>query len=160
MIVKVVNNSTNPLPKYGSEGASGADLYADVININKKFLYDGASILTDTQLLLPSGSRALIPSGIHVDIPKGYEIQVRNRSGQALKQGLIVTNGIGTIDEDYKGDIGVILTNTSKTSVIINQGDRIAQLVLMPVTKIEWQQVESLEESERGENGFGSTGTN
>lgn len=160
MIIKVINKSTNPLPKYGSVGASGADLYANVIDINKKFLYDGAVILTDTQLLLPPGSRALIPSGVHVDIPEGYEIQVRNRSGQALKQGLIVTNGIGTIDEDYKGDIGVILTNTSKSSVIINQGDRIAQLVLMPVTKIEWKEVESLEESERGESGFGSTGTN
>lgn len=156
--INVVNKSSNPLPKYGSSGASGADIYADIEHINKKFLYDGAAILTDTQLLLPPGSRALIPSGIHVNLPYDYEIQVRCRSGMALKQGLIVTNGVGTIDEDYTGDIGVILTNTSKESVIINQGDRIAQLVLAPVSKIAWNLVDSLEETERGEGGFGHTG--
>lgn len=159
MIVKVVNKSTNPLPKYTDLASSGADIYADIEHINKKFLYDGASVLTDTQLFLPPGSRVLIPSGIHVAIPEGYEIQVRCRSGLALKQGLMVTNGLGTIDESYRGDIGVIITNSSKSPAIINHGDRIAQLVLMPVSKIEWQEVESLDETERGEGGFGHSGT-
>lgn len=158
MQVNVINLSNNPLPSYADNGCSGADVYADVENINEKYLYDGAFKMTPNQLLLPPGSRALIPSGIHVDIPEGYEIQVRSRSGLALKQGLMVTNGIGTIDESYKGDIGVILTNTGSSNFLVSQGDRIAQLVLMPVTKIEWNLVESLEESERGEGGFGHTG--
>lgn len=159
MIVNIVNNSNNPLPVYATKGASGADVYADIEHINKKHLYDGATLLTDTQILLPPGSRALIPSGIHVNIPEGYEIQVRDRSGLALKNGIIVTNGIGTIDEDYTGDIGVILTNTSKEAFIINHGDRIAQLVMMKVEKMEWNLVEELENTERGEGGYGSTGS-
>lgn len=160
MVVNIVNNSNNELPSQADKGCSGYDLRANVIAINKKFLYDGAAMLTDTQLLLPPGSRALIPSGIHIDIPEGYEIQVRSRSGIALKQGLMITNGIGTIDESYKGDIGVILTNTSKEAAIINQGDRIAQLVLMKVEKMEWNLVSDLNESVRGEQGFGHSGIN
>lgn len=159
MIVNIVNNSSNPLPVYATKGASGADIYADIEHINKKHLYDGAAILTDSQILLPPGSRALIPTGIHVNIPEGYEIQVRDRSGLALRNGIIVTNGIGTIDEDYTGDIGVILTNTSKEAFIINHGDRIAQLVMMKVEKMEWNPVEELENTERGEGGYGSTGS-
>lgn len=161
MQVNIVNNSTNPLPKYADSGCSGADVYADIEHINQKFLFDGAILSYGNEgpiVIMPPFSRALIPSGIHVDIPKGYEIQVRCRSGLALKHGIIVTNGIGTIDESYKGDIGVVLTNTGSEDFIVHQGDRIAQLVLMPITKIKWNPVESLETSERGEGGFGHSG--
>ena len=164
MNINVINKSKNPLPKYADSGCSGADVYADIEHINKKFLYGGAEITVDPEtwkdniLIIPPMGRALIPSGIHVDIPKGYEIQVRCRSGLALKQGIMVTNGVGTVDESFKGDIGIILTNTGNNPFIVRQGDRIAQLVLMPVTKIEWNLVDSLEESERGEGGFGHSG--
>lgn len=158
MQVKVVNNSTNPLPQYADKGSSGADVYADVKNINEKFLYNGAKKLNTTDLFLPPMGRALIPTGLHVAIPEGYEIQVRDRSGLALKQGIMVTNGIGTIDESYRGDVGVILTNTGSEPIVIKQGDRIAQLVLQQVPKIEWVPVETLDETDRGEGGFGHTG--
>lgn len=161
MKVNVLNNSINPLPKYADNGSSGADVYADVEHVNKKFLFDGAILSYGNEgpiIVIPPMGRALIPSGLHVDIPEGYEIQVRGRSGLALKQGIQITNGIGTIDASYKGDIGVILTNSGSEDFIIHQGDRIAQLVLMPVTKIEWNLVDSLEESERGEGGFGHSG--
>lgn len=98
MIVNIVNNSNNPLPTYADAGSSGADVYADVEHINEKFLFDGAKKLTPTDLFMPPGSRALIPSGLHASIPEGYEIQVRGRSGLALKHGIMITNGIGTID--------------------------------------------------------------
>lgn len=161
MQVNIVNKSNNPLPTYADNGCSGADIYADVEHVNPKFLFDGANLSYGNEgpiVILPPGGRALIPSGLHVDIPYGYEIQVRCRSGLALKNGIMVTNGIGTIDESYKGDIGIVLTNTGQENFTINQGDRIAQLVLMPITKIDWNPVETLEESERGEGGFGHTG--
>lgn len=158
MQVNIINKSNNPLPKYADSGCSGADVYADVEHINENFLFGGAFLAEPDQLILVPGSRALIPSGLHVDIPEGYEIQVRCRSGLALKQGIIVTNGLGTIDASYKGDIGVILTNTGDKCFVVNQGDRIAQLVLMPVTKIEWNLVDTLKDSERGEGGYGHTG--
>lgn len=165
MIVNVVNNSNNPLPKYADAGSSGTDVYADIENIDKKFLYDGSEILNlyDSggpikTLVIPPGGRALIPSGLHVAIPEGYEIQVRDRSGLALKLGVMVTNGIGTIDASYRGDIGIILTNTGNTLVKIFQGDRISQLVMMKVEKIEWNLVEKLDDSERGDGAYGHTG--
>lgn len=158
MKINIVNNSNNPLPKYADSGSSGVDVYANIANVNDKFLYDGAVKVNDKKLILVPGSRALIPTGFHVALPEGYEIQVRSRSGLALKQGLMVTNGIGTIDSSYRGDIGVIITNTSKSPVEIHQGDRIAQLVLMKVDKIDWNPVESLDETERGEGGFGHSG--
>lgn len=158
MKVNIVNNSNNPLPQRADEGSSGYDVYATMDLVNTKFLYDGAKVIGD-KLFLPSYSRALIPTGLHVAIPQGYEIQVRDRSGLALKQGLMITNGIGTIDASYRGDIGIILTNTSKNDVIISNGDRIAQLVLMKVETIDWDLVESLDETERGEGGFGHSGT-
>lgn len=158
MKVNIVNNSENPLPKYADTGSSGADVYADIVNINNKFLFDGAKKLTPTDLFMPQGSRALIPSGLHVAIPEGYEIQVRDRSGLALKHGIMVTNGIGTIDASYRGDIGIILTNTGSEPLVFKQGDRIAQLVLVKVEKIDWNLVESLDETERGEGGYGHSG--
>lgn len=153
--IPIVNNSSNELPSYADAGCSGVDVRANIEAINPKFLFN-AMIEEDHLVINPSG-RALILSGLHVSIPEGYEIQVRCRSGLALKQGIMVTNGIGTIDESYRGDIGVILTNTGTEQFIVHQGDRIAQLVLMQVPKIEWVPVETLDETERGEGGFGHT---
>ena len=130
------------LPTYATEGDAGMDIRA-----------------AEDVTIYPNETK-IIPTGLKMAIPEGYEIQVRSRSGIALKQGLMVTNGIGTIDESYKGDIGVILTNTSKEAAIINQGDRIAQLVLMKVEKIDWNLVSDLNESVRGEQGFGHSGIN
>lgn len=104
------------------------------------------------------GGRCLIPTGLFVAIPPGYEIQCRMRSGLALKTGLILTNGIGTIDADYRGEIGIILTNTSNNSVIINDGERLAQIVLAKHEIIEWEPTNTLPETTRGEGGFGHTG--
>ena len=104
------------------------------------------------------GGRCLIPTGLFVAIPQGYELQCRMRSGLALKMGLTLTNGIGTIDADYRGEIGIILTNTSNNSVIINDGERLAQIVLAKHEIIEWEPVDSLPETTRGEGGFGHTG--
>ncbi len=157
MKVNIVNTSYNPLPVRADEGSSGYDVYAALNFIDFKFLYDGAAIKGD-KLILPPGSRALVPTGLYVAIPQGYEIQVRDRSGLALKQGLIITNGIGTIDSSYRGSIGVILTNTSKSEVVISSGERIAQLVLMKVETIDWNLVNHLDETDRGEGGFGSSG--
>lgn len=158
--VKVVNYSSNPLPEYADNGCSGCDIRAN-LDLVKGHLYDGAAIYQGKQglkLVMPPGSRALIPSGLHVNIPEGYEIQVRGRSGLALKHGIMISNGIGTIDESYTGDIGVILYNSGSEDFIIEHGDRIAQLVLMQVPKIKWVPVETLDETERGEGGFGHTG--
>lgn len=105
------------------------------------------------------GGRCLIPTGLFVAIPSGYEIQCRMRSGLALKTGLTLTNGIGTIDADYRGEIGIILTNTSNNSVIINDGERLMQIVLAKHEVIEWEEVEKLDETDR-KGGFGSTGSN
>lgn len=159
--VKVVNYSNNPLPEYADSGCSGCDIRAALDLVSLKFLYDGAKLIDGKEglkLLLPPCSRALIPSGLHVAIPEGYEIQVRARSGLALKHGVMVTNGIGTIDASYRGDVGVILTNTGSEDFVVNDGDRIAQLVLQQVPKIEWVPVETLDETDRGEGGFGHTG--
>ena len=161
MQVKVINNSNNSLPEYADNGSSGCDIKAALNLVNSKFLYDGAKLINGKEglkLFLPPCSRALIPSGLHVNIPEGYEIQVRCRSGLALKHGIQVVNGIGTIDESYTGDIGVILYNSGSEDFIVNDGDRIAQLVLQQVPKIEWIQVENLDETDRGENGFGHSG--
>lgn len=161
MQVKVVNYSNNQLPEYADNGSSGCDIRAALNLFNLKFLYDGATLADGKEglkLILPPCSRALIPSGLHVNIPEGYEIQVRCRSGLALKHGIQVVNGIGTIDESYTGDIGVILYNSGSEDFIVNDGDRIAQLVLQKVSKIDWVPVETLDETVRGEGGFGHTG--
>lgn len=129
------------VPKYASDGASGLDLHADV----------GA--------VIAPGDRALVRTGIAIELPAGFEAQVRPRSGLALKYGITVLNSPGTVDADYRGDIGVILQNNGTDSFIVRQGDRIAQLVIAPVTRIELDEAESLSESDRGTEGFGSTGT-
>lgn len=140
--VRVVNNSKNDLPKYETKGSAGMDIRA--------------SLHADFNLV--AGDRALIPTGIHVELPEGYEIQVRPRSGLALKHGITVLNSPGTIDADYRGEIGVILFNTSKEDFLIKDGERIAQLVVNKIPQIEWEEVLFVTETVRGNGGFGSTG--
>lgn len=180
--VKVINKSNNELPKYETAGAAGMDARASFKNLNPRdikqygpqIVYtcetiwedvafeDGTVGAASRQLIksisLQPGSRVLIPTDLYVEIPEGYEIQVRMRSGLALKQGLVLVNGLGTIDSDYRGNIGVILLNTSDRPVDIAEGDRICQFVLNKVEQIEWKETNNLEESDRGEGGFNSTG--
>ena len=140
MIVNIINKSTNALPEYETPGSAGLDVRC-----------------TETIVLNP-GERILAKTGLFVEIPLGYEIQVRPRSGLALKQGITVLNTPGTIDADYRGEIGVILMNHGLTVVEFNPADRIAQLVLNKVERIQWLQTDSLTGTKRGQGGFGSTG--
>lgn len=133
-----------PLPAYESAGAAGMDLRA----ANPE----------DEPISLPPGDRCAAPTGVAIALPPGFEAQVRPRSGFALKQGVTTLNSPGTIDADYRGEIKVILINHSREVVTIRRGDRIAQLVIASVTRAEWAPVESLDETERGAGGFGSTG--
>lgn len=142
LAVKIINRSSNPLPSYATEGASGMDLRA--------FLAE--------PIYLDPMERRLIPTGLFLEIPEGYEAQVRPRSGLALKQGITCLNSPGTIDADYRGEIGVILINLSTEKQIIQSGDRIAQLVIQSVTKVNWQLTEQLSATVRNEGGFGHTG--
>ena len=131
-----------PLPKQASGGSAGFDLRAAI----------------DRPLTLASGARALVPTGLALEIPPGWEGQVRPRSGLALRHGLTVLNAPGTIDSDYRGEVGVILVHHGQEPVTINRGDRIAQLVCARVEVVEWEEVASLGDSERGTGGFGSSG--
>lgn len=145
--VSVFNKSNNQLPKYGSDFAAGVDLMA--------------SVEDNARIMIYPGKRVLIKTGLHVAIPEGFEIQIRPRSGLALKQGIMVVNSPGTIDADYRGEIGVILLNTSDEVVAFANGDRIAQAVLKEVETIDWHVVENLKDlpsTNRGADGFGSTG--
>ena len=131
-----------PLPTYATHGSAGMDLMAAV----------------QAPLILESGARALVPTGIAIALPEGYEAQVRPRSGLALKHGITTLNSPGTIDADYRGEVGVILINHGAEAVTIERGMRIAQMVIAQVIQAEWQVVASLEETKRGAGGFGSTG--
>ncbi|MGQ9657030.1 MAG: dUTP diphosphatase [Fimbriimonadales bacterium] len=131
-----------PLPRYQTEGSAGVDLYAAVRE----------------PLTLPPGARACVPTGIRIALPPGYEAQVRPRSGLALRHGIGVVNAPGTIDSDYRGEVQVILINWGHEPFTIQRGDRIAQLVVAPVTRIAWEPVAELPPSARGEGGFGHTG--
>lgn len=142
MKIKVINKSKFPLPEYETSGSAGIDLQA---------------YISSPVELKPLG-RALIPTGLYVSIPKGYEGQIRGRSGLALKYGITLANGVGTIDSDYRGEIKVILINLGEEAFIVNNGDRIAQFVLSKYETIEFELVESLEETLRGKGGFGHTG--
>jgi dUTP pyrophosphatase len=164
MKVQVVSKCPK-LPKYETPQSAGCDVRADFSRVSPqnpiKLFGDGEIIFAGeshplTMLRLEPGSRALIPTGIFTAIPEGYEIQVRPRSGLALKKGLSVLNTPGTVDADYRAEIGVILINHSKETVWIEDGERIAQLVLNKVEQIEWEIVDSLNETER-KGGFGST---
>lgn len=143
VIVKVINTSPNKLPKYETNCAAGMDVRANITE----------------PITLGSLERKLIPTGLYVEIPKGYEIQVRPRSGMALKHGITLCNAIGTIDNDYRGDIGLIIINLSKDEYTIQPNERLGQLVLNKVERIEWETVKVLSKTERGEGGFGHTGT-
>ena len=142
MQVKVINHSKHDLPNYETKASAGLDIRANV----------GESIV-----LKPLG-RVLVKTGLFLEIPEGYEAQVRPRSGLALKKGITVLNTPGTIDADYRGEVGVILINLSNEDFTIEDGERIAQVVFAQVEQAEWINVESLTETERGEGGCGSTG--
>ncbi|QDP84991.1 dUTP diphosphatase [Chryseobacterium sp. SNU WT5] len=141
MKIKIINKSQNPLPKYQTEQSAGMDLYANL----------------DESITLKSLERKLIPTGLFLELSEGYEAQVRPRSGLAIKNGITVLNSPGTIDADYRGEIGVILVNLSKEEFIINSGDRIAQMVIAKYETAEWETVTTLAATNRGEGGFGST---
>ena len=141
--VKIVNNSHHPLPAYSTIDSAGMDVRA--------YLPNGPIVLKPME-------RRLIPTGLHIELPQGYECQIRPRSGLALKHGLTIVNSPGTIDADYRGEIGVILMNLSQDEFIVNDGERICQMVVKEYTRVEWVQTESLSSSERGEGGFGQTG--
>lgn len=167
MEVKVVNKSTNPLPKYETSQSAGLDVRADFSRVTPqnpiKIFGEGEVLFKGdshqkTMLRLEPGSRALIPTGLFTAIPEGYEIQVRPRSGLALKQGVELSNSPGTIDADYRSEIGVILKNGGLDTIWIEDGERICQFVLNKVERIDWNIVESLDKTERN-GGFGSTGT-
>lgn len=137
-----------PLPAYATTGAAGLDVFA---NLPPRDRADG--------LTLAPGARALIPTGLAVEIPPGFELQIRPRSGLALRHGLALVNSPGTIDSDYRGEVGVIVINHGAVPVTLGHGMRIAQAVLAPVTRLVWVAADSLDESARGAGGFGSTGT-
>jgi len=159
MKVQVINKSTNPLPSYAKPGDSGMDVRADFSRgISDKNMHFAAYDEVAKKLLVFSGGRVLIPTGIYTSFPPGYEVQVRSKSGLALKAGVFVLNSPGTVDSCYRNEYGIILFNTSDEVFEIEHGDRIAQLVLTKVSLIEWESVEQLDSTERGEGGFGSTG--
>lgn len=144
MQVKVINKSKHPLPQYETIASAGMDVRANI----------------DQSITLEPLGRSLVKTGLFMEIPIGYEIQVRPRSGLAFKKGITVLNSPGTIDADYRGEIGVLLVNLSSELFVIEDGERIAQLVLAPHEQASWQEVEILGHSDRGRGGFGSTGTN
>ncbi len=133
-----------PLPAYESEAAAGLDLAADV----------------DEPVLLEPGQRALIPTGLVVELPHGFEAQIRPRSGLALRHGVTLLNAPGTIDADYRGEIGVIMVNLGPGPFRVERGDRIAQMVVAPVSRVTWRESDALSETNRGAGGFGHTGIN
>lgn len=145
MKLKVINKSGFDLPRYETENSAGMDLRACFSN-------------GENGAIIKEGERMLIKTGIFLEVPKGYEVQIRPRSGLAFKFGVTVLNSPGTIDADYRGEIGVILINHGEVPFIINHGDRIAQMVLAKHEQAEWEEVDSLEETKRGEGGFGHTG--
>ncbi len=142
MEVKIINKSNNALPEYQTSGAAGMDIRAFV----------------PSDIKIKPGEVKLVPTGLYLEIPKGYEIQVRARSGLALKNSIGVANGIGTIDSDYRGELCVILVNFGQNEFVVKNGDRIAQMVLNKYEPIEFVVNEELSSTERGEGGFGSSG--
>ena len=142
MNVKIVNQSGHALPEYSTPNSAGMDLRAKL----------------DHPVTLKPMERSLIPTGLFMELPEGYEAQIRPRSGLALKKGISIVNSPGTIDADYRGEIGIILINLSDVDFVVNDGERICQMVINKVETISWSEVGSLEDSERGEGGFGHTG--
>lgn len=142
MNIKIVNTSKHPLPAYETVASAGMDLRAE---------------LSEAVCLKPL-ERCLIPTGLFIELPLGYEAQIRPRSGMAYKHGITVLNSPGTIDADYRGEIKIIIVNLSNDEYVINDGERIAQMIISQHAKINWNQVEGLEETSRGTGGFGHTG--
>lgn len=142
MKVKIVNRSKHPLPAYSTKQSAGMDLRADL----------------DGDVLLRPLQRALIKTGLYIELPEGFEAQIRPRSGLALKTGLTVLNSPGTIDADYRGEIGIIVVNLSEEDFLIRDGERICQMVIARHEKILWEEVKLINETDRGTGGFGHTG--
>ena len=140
--VKVINHSNNELPQYATVMSAGMDLRA----------------FTDSPITIMPGERKLVHSGINIQLPEGYELQVRPRSGLALKHGITLTNAPGTVDADYRGDVGAIVHNLGTEPFVVNNGDRICQIVAKEYVKIEWEETDTLDSTDRGEGGFNSTG--
>ena len=163
MIVNVVRETLNELPKYETPDSAGMDLRADLWSIKEKFLFNARVVRDEHSIIqyieIAPGGRALIPTGLKMALPKGYEASVRPRSGLALKYGVTVLNTPGTIDADYREDVGVILVNHGSEPFTVKQGDRIAQMIITKMEQITWNIVDSLEKTER-DGGFGSTGSN
>lgn len=143
-VIRLANGADLPLPAYATSESAGVDLLAAV----------------ETELTLEPGVRALVPTGLAIALPSGYEAQVRPRSGLALKEGVTVLNSPGTVDADYRGEVGVIIANLGDQPFVIRRGTRIAQLVVTPVVRLVWNEVDELPFSDRGTGGFGSTGRN
>ncbi len=143
MKIKIKNNSRFPLPNYQTALSAGADLHANI---------DDAITINPLQ-------RVLVPTGLFIELPENYEAQIRPRSGLAFKNGITVLNSPGTIDADYRGEIKVLLINLSQEAFVVNPGERIAQMVIAQCTQAEWIPVEVLNDTERGEGGYGHTGT-
>lgn len=142
MKIKIVNKSKYPLPKYSTDGSAGLDLYANI----------------EADIVLKPFDRVLVPTGLYIAIPEGFEAQIRARSGLALKHGISLANGVGTIDSDYRGELGVILINLSDKTYNVQAGDRIAQLVFMEYKRVEFEETEDLEDTKRSDGGFGHSG--
>lgn len=142
MNIKIINNSTHPLPAYETAHAAGMDLRA----------------FTPEQITIKPLQRLLVPTGLHIELPIGYEAQIRPRSGLAFKHGIGIVNSPGTIDADYRGEIKVLLVNLSDTEFVINDGDRIAQMVIAKHETISWDNVDELSDTARGAGGYGHTG--
>lgn len=143
MKVQIINKSKHPLPKYATPLSAGMDVRANL----------------DEPLVLKPLQRCMVPTGLYMAIPAGYEVQVRPRSGLAIKKGITVLNSPGTIDADYRGEVCVILVNLSSEEFVIEDGERIAQMVIARHEQAEWVEVENLDETQRGAGGFGHTGT-
>lgn len=142
LTVRIKNVSDLPLPSYHSEHASGMDLRANI----------------QSDITIRPGERSIVPTGLYVALPEGYELQIRGRSGLAANHGIMPANGIGTIDSDYRGEMKVILLNTSNQPFTIHRGDRIAQAVVTQYERVVWEQIDTIDSTARGHNGFGSTG--
>lgn len=142
MKIRIINTSKHPLPAHQTDLAAGLDITANL----------------DRPITLQPLERGRVPTGLHIALPPGFEAQIRPRSGLALKHGVTMLNAPGTIDADYRGEIGVILVNLSDQEFVINDGDRIAQMVVAKHERVEWQVVEQLDETQRGAGGYGHTG--
>lgn len=142
MKVKIINKSSHALPEYGTAYSAGLDLRANI----------------ETDIVLKPLERKLVPTGLFIELAQGYEAQIRPRSGLALKHGITVLNSPGTIDADYRGEIGIILVNLSNEAFTIKNGERICQMVVATHSQVEWLEVDTIEETDRGIGGFGHTG--